>query len=202
MSGARSVPTDYGRSRVTARTRWRAGRRGRRDAAARITTEHYAQQVQLGLELALGELRSRFHTEHAALIERLHAEAARIVTEYDQRHEQVPTALARFGGWVAQWRTAVTACQQRGLALAACADQELAHYEAAYARKEDRIRVPLEERAPTTPPGERPSAAVLDETWTGEPDWRLDTPPVPRALRILEQEPVAGTAGPGEWGMR
>ncbi|MFF3498565.1 hypothetical protein [Streptomyces sp. NPDC003247] len=208
MSGVRSVPTDYGRSRVTARTRWRAGRRGRRDAAARIGIEHYTQQVRLGLVLALEELSARFHTEHAALVDRICAEAGRIVTEYDQQHEPVPAALARFGGWVSRWRTEVTACQQRGRALAACADQELAHYEAAYARKEDRLRVPFEERAEATPPGARPSDLVLDATWTGEPDWRLDTPPVPRALQLLERQrrqdhgPAGSIAGRAEWGTR
>ncbi|MFF8928074.1 hypothetical protein ACF1AO_12470 [Streptomyces longwoodensis] len=196
MSGVKSVPADYSRSRLTARTRWRAGRQGRRDAGAGIGTGHYARKLQRGLSAALGELRSVFIAEHAALIDRVHAEAARIVTEYDQRAEHVPAALARFGGWVSQWRTEVTACQQRGRALAACADHELAHYEAAYAREVGRRR---RGRPPESPSGERPSEAALDEVWTGEPDWMLEGAPVLRALKILEQRigPAAGRAERG-----
>jgi hypothetical protein len=195
MSDVKSVPTDYGRSRLTARTRWRATRRGRRDGRAGIGTEHYARQLERGLRMTLEGLRSRFVTEHADLIDRVHAESARIVTEYDQRREDVPAALARFGGWVSQWRTEVTACQQRGLALAACADQELAHYEAAYARA-DRQAVP--------PPVSGGGVAVLEETWTGAPDWMLDDAPVRRALLILEQRigPAAAAAGRGGRGTR
>lgn len=190
MSDVKSVPTDYGRSRITARTRWRATRRGRRDGRAGIGTEHYLRQLERGLRMALEDLRSRFVTKHADLIDRVHAESARIVTEYDQRREDVPAALARFGGWVSQWRTEVTACQQRGLALAACADQELAHYEAAYARA-GRQALPQ--------PVGGVGVAVLDETWTGAPDWMLDDALVRRALLILEQRigPAAAAAGRG-----
>lgn len=190
MSDVKSVPTDYGRSRITARTRWRATRRGRRDGRAGIGTEHYLRQLERGLRMALEDLRSRFVTKHADLIDRVHAESARIVTEYDQRREDVPAALARFGGWVSQWRTEVTACQQRGLALAACADQELAHYEAAYARA-GRQALPQ--------PVGGAGVAVLDETWTGAPDWMLDDALVRRALLILEQRigPAAAAAGRG-----
>lgn len=134
MSEVRSVPADYGRSRLTVRTRWRATRCGRRDSHAGIGAGHYAQELAGGLATALGELRSGFTTRHAALIDRVREEAARIVTEYDRRDGDAPAALARFGGWVSQWRTEVAACQQRGLALTACAEQELAHYRAAYAR--------------------------------------------------------------------
>ncbi|MFJ6724185.1 MULTISPECIES: hypothetical protein [unclassified Streptomyces] len=190
MSEVKSVPTDYGRGRLTARVRWRASRRGKRDGRAGIGTEHYARQLDRGLRSALEELRSRFVTGHAALIDRVHAESARIVTEYDHRHEHVPAALARYGGWVSQWRTEVTACQRHGLALAACAEQELAHYEAAYARA-DRRDVPY-------PPG---GAGLSDpgDVWTGAPDWMLDDVPVRRALHLLHQRigPDAGRAERG-----
>ncbi|WP_405907097.1 hypothetical protein OG742_17905 [Streptomyces sp. NBC_00828] len=193
MSEVKSVPTDYGRSHVIARTRWRASRRGRRDGRAGIGTGYYAREIEEGLRMTLNALRSRFLTEHAALIDRVCEESRRIATEYDEpredgRRADVPAALARFGGWVSQWRTEVTACQQRGLALAACADQELAHYEAAYART-DRQDVPL--------PAASASAAALDGTWTGAPDWELDGPLVRRALEILEQRigPATGAAG-------
>ncbi|MFJ4619059.1 hypothetical protein [Streptomyces sp. NPDC088812] len=191
MSDVKSVPTDYGRSRLTTRTRWRATRHGRRDGRAGIGTEHYSRGLERGLRMTLEGLRSRFVTEHAELVDRIHAESARIVTEYDQRREDVPAALARFGGWVSEWRTEVTACQQRGLALAACADQELTHYEAAYARAGRRAAAP--------PPAGGAAAAVLDETWTGAPDWMLDDALVRRALLILEQRigPAAAAAGRG-----
>ncbi|MGW0823827.1 hypothetical protein [Streptomyces sp. NPDC002845] len=201
MSEVKSVPTDYGRSRITTRTRWRASRRGRRDGRAGIGNEHYVRQLERGLRMALEALRSRFVTEHADLIDRVHEESARIVTAYDRpreegrRPEDVPAALARFGGWVSQWRTEVTVCQQRGLALAACADQELAHYEAAYARAA---------RAEELPPAGSPGAAVLDGTWKGAPDWMLDDVVVRGALRILEQRigPAAAVAGRRERGNR
>ncbi|MFC9286783.1 hypothetical protein [Streptomyces sp. NPDC057052] len=230
MSEAKSVPADYGRSRLTARTRWRATRRGRRDGRAGVGPEHYAHQLERGLRMALEDLRSRFVARHAAHIDRVHAESARIVTEYDHRREDVPAALARFGGWVSQWRTEVTACQQRGLALAACADQELAHYEAARTRARARARRRAERRAQrraerlarprgdhrTEPPGvpeppEPPewatagaALAAPDEIWTGAPDWMLDDALVRRALHILEQRigPAAATAGRGERGTR
>jgi hypothetical protein len=201
MSEVKSVPTDYGRARLTTRTRWRASRRGRRDGRAGIGTEHGVRQLEHGLRMALEELRSRFVTEHADLIDRVHEEAARIVREYDgpragdTRPEDLPAALARFGGWVAQWRTEVTACQQRGRALAACADQELAHYEAAYARAA---------RLEGLPPADSPGTTVPDGTWTGAPDWMLDGVMVGRALQILEQRigPAAATAGRRERGNR
>ncbi|MCX4764291.1 hypothetical protein OG562_25690 [Streptomyces sp. NBC_01275] len=195
MSEVKSVPADYGRSRLTARTRWRATRHGRRDGHAGIGAEHCARQLAGGLEMALDELRSGFVTRHAALIDRVKEESARIVTEYDRRGEDVPAALARFGGWVSQWRTEVTACQQRGLALAACADQELAHYQAAYARAA---------RQEEPPPAQSPGAAVLDGSWTGAPDWMLDDVLVRRALQILEQRigSAAAQAGRGEQGTR
>ena len=227
MSEVKSVPTDYGRSRLTARTRWRAARRGKRDGRVGIGPEHYARQLERGLRMALEDLRSRFVTRNAGHIDRVHAESARIVTEYDHRREDVPAALARFGGWVSQWRTEVTACQQRGLALAACADQELAHYEAAYtrarhraeARARRRARREAERRAdargeprpeplePLEPPEPDPSGAVIagpDEIWTGAPDWMLDEALVRRALHILEQRigPAAAAAGRGERGTR
>ncbi|MET9501361.1 hypothetical protein ABZY42_06410 [Streptomyces sp. NPDC006622] len=229
MSEVKSVPTDYGRSRLTARTRWRAARRGKRDGRAGIAPEHYARQLERGLRMALEDLRSRFVTRNAAHIDRVHAESARIVTEYDHRHEAVPAALARFGGWVSQWRTEVTACQQRGLALAACADQELAHYEAARVRArrhaqararrragrlaERRARARGDRRARAEPPelpeptGTATTDAVIsapDEIWTGAPDWMLGDALVRRALHILEQRigPAAATAGRGERGTR
>ncbi|GKQ35680.1 hypothetical protein [Streptomyces sp. A012304] len=191
MSEVRSVPADYGRSRLTARTRWRATRRGRRDGKAGIGTDHYTRQLERGLRMALEDLRSRFVTRHARDIDSVHEESARIVTEYDHRREDVPAALARFGGWVSQWRTEVTACQQRGLALAACADQELAHYEAAYAR--------AARQDPSQPTG-TVADAVLDETWTGAPDWMLDDALVRRALQILEQRIGPAPAASGRAG--
>jgi hypothetical protein len=195
MSEVRSVPADYGRSRLTARTRWRATRRGRRDGKAGIGTDHYTRQLERGLRMALEDLRSRFVSRHAQDIDSVHEESARIVTEYDHRREDVPAALARFGGWVSQWRTEVTACQQRGLALAACADQELAHYEAAYAR--------AARQDPPRPTG-TVADAVLDETWTGAPDWMLDDALVRRALQILEQRtgPAPATSGRAGRGTR
>ncbi|MFJ9716768.1 hypothetical protein ACIRPQ_12600 [Streptomyces sp. NPDC101213] len=226
MSEVKSVPADYGRSRLTTRTRWRATRRGRRDGRAGVGPEQYARQLERGLRMALEDLRSRFVTRHAAHIDRVHAESARIVTEYDHRREDVPAALARFGGWVSQWRTEVTACQQRGLALAACADQELAHYEAAHTRARARARRRAERRAarpararggrPAEPPGvpvppgppewdtAGTALAAPDETWTGAPDWMLDDALVRRALHILEQRigPAAAAAGRGERGTR
>ncbi len=188
MSEVRSVPADYGRSRLTVRTRWRATRCGRRDSHAGIGAGHYAQELAGGLATALGELRSGFTTRHAALIDRVREEAARIVTEYDRRDGEAPAALARFGGWVSQWRTEVAACQQRGLALTACAEQELAHYRAAYARAA---------RQEEPPAAQSPRDAVLDGSWTGGPDWSLDDPSVRRALQILEQRlgPAAAQAG-------
>ncbi|WP_416977616.1 hypothetical protein [Streptomyces sp. T028] len=201
MSEVKSVPADYGRARLTARTRWRATRRGWRDGRAGIGTEHYARQLERGARMALDDLMARFLKERAAVVGRVHEESERIVTEYDapreddRRREDVPAALARFGGWVSQWRTEVTACQQRGRALAACADQELAHYEAAYARV-----ARLEE----LPSAGHPGSAALDETWTGPPDWLLDGVVVSRALRILEQRtgPAAAAAGRRERGYR
>ncbi|MEW2569311.1 hypothetical protein [Streptomyces sp. NPDC047070] len=195
MSEVKSVPAHYGRSRLTGRTRWRATRRGRRDGHAGIGAGHYAQELAGGLDMALDELRSGFVLRHAALIDRVKEESARIVTEYDRLHEDVPAALARFGGWVSQWRTEVTACQRRGLALAACADQELAHYQASYAR------AARQEEPPDAP---SPRAAVLDGCWTGAPEWMLDDVLVRRALQILEQRlgPAAGQADRGERGTR
>ncbi|MFF4586717.1 hypothetical protein [Streptomyces sp. NPDC001388] len=201
MSEVKSVPADYGRARLTARTRWRATRRARRDGRAGIGTEHYARQLERGARMALDDLMARFLKERAAAVGRVHEESERIVTEYDapreddRGREDVPAALARFGGWVSQWRTEVTACQQRGLALAACADQELAHYEAAYARA-----ARLEE----LPPAGAPGTAALDDTWTGPPDWLLDGVVVRRALQILEQRigSAAAAAGRRERGNR
>ncbi|MEU3418891.1 MULTISPECIES: hypothetical protein [Streptomyces] len=147
-------------------------------------------------------LRSRTLAAHRALHIRIQSESVRVVNQYTERGEPTPAALARFGEWVAEWRSAASVCRQQAQQLTDEANQLIACYwDAAWvrARRGDRVGG----RRPT---GWLPGRMTLDGTWAHLDDGLLsdrwyapdapgrDTDPsaVAQALHILDHQSARG----------
>ncbi|SOE08135.1 hypothetical protein [Streptomyces sp. Ag109_G2-15] len=204
---------------------FRARFHGRRDAdglrdlltdalAGSTPTDDNLPPYVLGLRAQVlrstARLRSRTLASHRALHIRIQAESVRVVTQYTVRGEQAPAALARFGQWVAEWRSAASVCRQQAQQLADEGNQLLACYwDAAWARY--RQGGDLDEKRPT---GLLPGRITLDRTWNHLDDGLLsdrwyapetaghdaDPSAVAQALHILDHQSARGRSGPARNG--
>ncbi|MER8119534.1 hypothetical protein [Streptomyces sp. NPDC094031] len=147
-------------------------------------------------------LRSRTLAAHRALHIRIQSESVRVVTQYTGRGEPTPAALARFGGWVAEWRSAASVCRQQAQQLADEANQLIACYwDGAWARARRGDQV-----AGRRPTGWLPGKITLDGTWSRLDDGLLsdrwyapdapgreaDPSAVAQALHILDTQSARG----------
>lgn len=151
-------------------------------------------------------LRSRTLASHHALYVRIQHESVRVVHQYTEPAEPTPAALARFGAWVAEWRSAAAVCRQQAQQCADGANQLLACYwDGAWARaRKD------EDVGGRRPTGWLPGKVTLDDTWAHLDDallsdrWYLPDGPerdvdpsaVAQALRILDHQSTHDRSGP------
>ena len=155
-------------------------------------------------------LRSRTLAAHHGLHIRIQSESVRVVNQYTERTQPTPAALARFGAWVAEWRSAASVCRQQAQQLADEGNQLLACYwDAAWARarRDDHV----DGRRPT---GWLPGRVTLDGTWAHLDDGLLsdrwyvpdgpgrdaDPSAVAQALHILDHQSARGRSGPARHG--
>ncbi|GAA2198439.1 hypothetical protein [Streptomyces bangladeshensis] len=147
-------------------------------------------------------LRSRLLAAHHGLYVRIQAESVRVVTQYDERAEPAPAALARYGERVGQWRSAAAVCRQQAQQLVGDANQLIACYwDAAWrrTRRDGHVDGPR-------PTNWLPGEIELDHTWAHLDDSLLsdrwyapegagrnaDPSAVARALHILDHQAVRG----------
>ncbi|MFE9093660.1 hypothetical protein [Streptomyces sp. NPDC007264] len=131
----------------------------------------YVLGIRAQLTRSTTRLRSRLLLGNRELVERIHAESVRVVTQYTVRGEPAPAALARFGRTVGDWRSSAAVCRSRAQGLVDEVNHLLACYwDAAWQRAGRELagrgladRVPeLPERRPS---GWLPGRAELDATW-------------------------------------
>ncbi|MFF8726344.1 hypothetical protein ACF073_07605 [Streptomyces sp. NPDC015171] len=170
----------------------------------------------LGLRAQVGRgtarLRSRTFAAHRALHTRIQAESVRVVTQYTQRENPAPAALARFGQMVGEWRSTASVCRQQAQQLADEANQLIACYwDGAWsvAQRDGELGEPR-------PAGWVPGRITLDRTWARLDDSLLsdrwygpehtghdgDLPAVAQALHILDHQAAPGRSGPVRGGRR
>lgn len=129
-------------------SRWSATRRGLRDQSLVLTMRPptastdmtdasgelpplvtaYVEEVSAAAARASDRLRSRLVRRKKDLITQIHGESVRVVACYDTAGSRLPAALARFGGWVGQWRTEADGCRYRAQMIVERANQRLFRY--------------------------------------------------------------------------
>jgi hypothetical protein len=193
--------------------RGRARRRGRLDAAGgiprspltvRVGTEPvpdlvltpYVREVWDTARQSTQQMRSALILQRRDLVARVRAESVRVVTQYDVRHAPAPAALARYGHWVAEWRTDVDLCRARAQAVVDHCNQQLACYWDALRSGWDTRRALIAAGAAEAPQQQAarplPDRVELDTSWYEPAVWLLDDDPghgtaTSRALQILQQ---------------
>ncbi|MGW2745452.1 hypothetical protein [Streptomyces sp. NPDC001450] len=170
----------------------------------------YVLGLRAQVRHSTARLRSRTLKSHRGLHVRIQSESVRVVNQYTVRAEPTPAALARFGEWVGEWRSAASVSRQQAQQLADEANQLLACYwDAAWARarKDDHVGG----RRPT---GWLPGEITLDGTWAhlddgllsdrwyvpGTPGRDVDPSAVAQALHILDHQSARGRSGPARHG--
>lgn len=176
----------------------RSRRRGRLDAArlrmaasaydpdsSELITP-YVEEVRLIAGRAAIELRGRLIEDKHALVAHIHSGAVAVVTQYEVRHDPSPALLDRWGGKVAEWRTAAALCRTRAESIAGGANLRLAHYWDAVWQRQS-----AGDEAPRTRPQDwLPGRITLEADWH-EPDSWLTAAPgaasvLTTALRVLD----------------
>ncbi|TVZ92501.1 hypothetical protein FB157_108226 [Streptomyces sp. BK340] len=170
----------------------------------------YVLGLRAQVRHSTARLRSRTLKSHRALHVRIQSESVRVVTQYTERTEPTPAALARYGEWVGEWRSAASVCRAQAQQLADEANQLLACYwDAAWARARKGDQV-----GGQRPTGWLPGEITLDGTWARLDDGLLsdrwygpqtpgrdaDPSAVAQALHILDHQSARGRSGPARHG--
>jgi hypothetical protein len=142
----------YGREPLFGGFAWsRATRRGLRDRAALAglapharggsgtaalpaLSTAYVDEVTAAAARASHRLRRRLIRRERRMIVRIHHESVQVVACYDGAGSRLPTALARFGGWVGEWRTDADQARTRLEAVLERSNEKLARYWAGVCR--------------------------------------------------------------------
>ncbi|MER6916533.1 hypothetical protein ABT354_33180 [Streptomyces sp. NPDC000594] len=187
-----------------------AGRRGRRDGARGIPrlphhdgeplviglaeTDHllvtpYVTAIRMGARRSTEQMRAALIRRERNRIAVLRAESVRVITQYDIRREPMPAALARYGRWVAEWRTRTDLCRAHAQAVVDRANQLLACYWGGVLAEHETLG--LVERRPV--PEWLPGRVELDSTWRHPDVWLLDddttgATATSRALWLLDRQ--------------